>query len=124
MADTDNPFLPPQSQVAVQNDSAVASTGDAIYDNIMSQIEPELTTAQLPLLDEKYKSETADQAAVRAARYNKAFAEYDKQFADYQTKWNEQFATYKREALKSTEQEARKEDDQQIQSIEQSILAA
>jgi len=48
-------------------------TGDEIYDRIMTGIEPELTTEQLPTLSEKYKDETDEQKQARADRYNAAF---------------------------------------------------
>ena len=101
-----------------------SATGDQIYDAIMAGIEPELMTAELPLLDERYKGETPEQAQARAERYNKAFEEYDRQFADYKAQWNEQFNAYKRDALKSTEQEARQEELVQLQNLEQSISQA
>ena len=65
----------------------VIPSGEEMYDQIMSQIEPDLVTAQLPLLKEKYKDETPEQAKARADRYNRAFAEYEKQFAAYGSEW-------------------------------------
>ena len=44
-----------------------------LYDTIMMQIEPDLTTAQIDHLDEKYKGETEEQKTQRHAGYEEAF---------------------------------------------------
>ncbi|MDD4628935.1 MAG: hypothetical protein PHE68_06160, partial [Candidatus Peribacteraceae bacterium] len=51
---------------------------DELYNSLMREIEPELTTDQIPLLMEKYKDETQEQREARMARYNAAFEAYEK----------------------------------------------
>jgi len=100
---------------------AITGRGDAIYDSIMSQIEPELTTLELPLLVEKYKDETSEQAKARGERYAKAFEEYDRIFTKLQQGWDAQLAKYQHESLASTEKEMRQQEEAQISGLEQAI---
>lgn len=44
-----------------------------LYDSLMAEIEPELTTIRLPSLQEDYEDETEEEAAGRGDRYRKAF---------------------------------------------------
>ncbi len=48
-----------------------------LYDVIMAQIEPELTSAAAPTLAALYADETDEEAADRAERYAEAFALFD-----------------------------------------------
>ena len=98
-------------------------TGDQLYNMLMSKIEVDLTTDQLPLLDEKYKSETPEQAQVRAQRYEKAFAEYDKQLAVYLANLEAKVHQYQSAARKSVEHEERTQEEQQLTGLEQAIGA-
>ena len=74
---------------------------DELYDRIMGSIDPELTTAGLAGLREKYANETPQEKAARAERYTRAFEEYQKRLADHGIAWSTQFAIYQREALAS-----------------------
>jgi len=44
-----------------------------LYDSLMAEIEPELTTARLPQLKEEYEDETEEEAKDRSERYKHAF---------------------------------------------------
>ena len=102
-------------------DSIAIPTGDQLYNMLMSKIEVDLTTDQLPLLDEKYKNETPEQAQVRAQRYEKAFAEYDKQLAAYLAGLEAKVREYQTTARKSVEHEERVHEEEQLTGIEQEI---
>lgn len=45
----------------------------ALYDSIMAEIEPDLTTSELPKLTEKYRSESIEELKARGRRYFQAF---------------------------------------------------
>ena len=47
-----------------------------LYDRLMLAIEPELTTAQMPYLDEKYRGESDTDRTARMQRYSAAFATF------------------------------------------------
>jgi len=55
-----------------QKDDQSVSDGDRLYDAIMEVIEPDLTIAVFPTLDEKYKSESEDEREHRIDRYEEA----------------------------------------------------
>lgn len=103
----------------VQNKTSEA--GDDLYNAIMSQIEPELTTDQLPLLDERYADESAESAKERGLRYQAAFEEYDRQFAGYKADWEREWKQHRHEALESTEREERAAEEQKMQDLENKI---
>lgn len=104
---------PPQQAV-----TGVIPTGEEIYDMIMSKIEVELTTSQLPLLKEKYKDETPEQAAARAARYQKAFEEYDRQYAEYVRTEEEALAAFHRSVTGTLQAVTQQEDAQALTQLE------
>ena len=54
----------------------------AMYDQIMGQIEPDLLTHQIPLLEEKYKNEKPDERKRRLEAYAKAFKIFDEAFKE------------------------------------------
>ncbi len=108
--------IDPTSQAQVQGPPAVLA-GDALYDFLMAQIDPELTIAQLATLAEKYKDETPDQAAARAKRYSQAFEKYEEAFARYGAQWQEQFSRYERIALESLEHLDRANDEKAMEEV-------
>lgn len=87
------------------DESTTMPSGEEIYDSIMAEIEPELTTPQLPLLKEKYKDETAEQAKARAERYQKAFKLYDSIYQNFVIEVDTKAREYRRSALQSAERE-------------------
>ena len=93
-------------------------TGEEIYDMIMQEIEPELTSYELPTLDEKYKDESPEAAAARAERYNKAFDAYYKRFYEYCSEWGGQFRSFQHAAMRSLEGADREEEHIELQAIE------
>lgn len=92
-----------------------AMTGDALYDQLMAVIEPELLIASLPTLEEKYKDETDEQARSRAERYEKAFDAYDQALAAYMAARKEEAEKRQRNAMSSIEQG---EHDEEMQAVE------
>lgn len=58
-------------------------SADEVYDVIMRKIEPDLVTATIPLLPEKYKGESEEDRKARFRRYDEAFKEYEKQFNEW-----------------------------------------
>lgn len=97
-------------------------SGDALYDFLMSPIEPELTTAVLPTLAQKYEHETLEEKQLRAERYEYAFAEFDRKLHEYQKTCDRQIRDYKRAAIASIEAKAAQLDDVEISEITSLIL--
>lgn len=91
---------------------------EEIYDTIMSKIEPELTTAQMPLLDKKYAGETEEQTKQRYERYSQAFMTYDEKFREYRRELEQGAHNYQRSIMSATEKRMRGEENVEIADIE------
>ncbi len=99
-------------------------SGDEVYDGIMSTIEPDLTTSQLPLLAQKYQNETPDEASTRSARYTKAFAEYDRRYAAFTVQLESAVHTYQKIAVASVEEHSKMKEERDLSNLEQSMSAS
>lgn len=93
-------------------DGGGPTSGQEIYDAIMAEIQPELTSAIYPTLAEKYKDETEDDRAARMKRYEEAFAEYDKRYAVFLQKVNTDVHEMKKSARDAAEAKAHEQDVQ------------
>lgn len=102
----------------------VFPSGEEIYDAIMSAIEPELTTAQLPLLKQKYAGETREQSVTRKARYQAAFDEYAKRYAVFSNTLTATVHDFQKLAISTAESSVKQREQGQLQSLEQSMDAA
>lgn len=98
--------------------------GALLYDSIMGEIEPELTTANAARLEALVAKDTPEQRKARAARYTVAFAEYERRFAARQTKWDKDFAEFKRVSMRIVEEEVKKVEADGLSAIEQSMSTA
>lgn len=92
-----------------------------VYDFLMSKIEPELTTAMLPLLAEKYKDETQEQKQERGARYEAAFAAYDIALQQYVEHLKQEAKTFQRTFRTATEEAMRGHESDALTTIESQI---
>lgn len=95
--------------------------GEELYNQIMSAIEMDLTTDNIPLLKEKYAGESEADQKVRMKKYADAFAEYEKQFALYQEKQAEEIRSFGHSALVFIENKDRQADNEALQSLESSM---
>lgn len=99
-------------------------TGEEFYDSVMSQIEPELVSSQLPLLDARYAGESDEQKAVRQARYDKAFEEFDRRAAEEMAGLEHEVHEYKVTTMREAEAASRAQEATDLTTLESSILAA
>lgn len=106
----------------VATDKPTLPTGQEIYDGIMSQIEPDLVTDQLPLLDQKYPNENPEDKAKRMERYKVAFAEYDKKYREYVDQLHQWLHNFKKTSVAHIETERRAEESVQMAALESTIL--
>ena len=90
----------------------------------MSQIEPELVSSQLPLLDARYAGETDEQKAVRQARYDAAFEEFDRRAAEEMAGLENDVHAYKVTSMREAEAASREQEMADMSLLESSILAA
>ncbi len=99
-------------------------SGEAVYDLLMSKIEPELTHKNCKKVRELTAHETAEERKERAERYMRAFEEYDRQFMALERKWMEQFARYKRASMRDMERETTSREKTYITSLESAIFSS
>ena len=111
----------PTPTITLPNPPKILS-GKEIYDHLMSQIDPELVSGNLPALKEKYKNETAKEKEARRIRYNQSFAKYYEMFEAYVADMNMRIHRYHRESMKSVEEISRSEDGQGLQDLEAAMF--
>ncbi len=99
-------------------------TGQEIYDKLMLNIEPELVTKNLNVLDAPYKDESPASRTKRYKKYAKAFAEYRKKYKAWIQNLNRAVQTYKRAVKKAIENVSKHEEDQALRSLEAQMSAA
>lgn len=95
--------------------------GNEVYDMIMAEIEPDLTTANLPTLAERYKDETDEQKEERAERYKAAFIEYKKRYAEYKEQMTQDVQSYGRNLMRSVEARSTASDESELGELESAI---
>ncbi len=93
-------------------------SGQEVYDAIMGEIEPELLTANIPLLEEQHKGETPEEKAARSARYTEAYAQYDAAYKTWADNLQKAVAAVRKEALRSAEKKDKLNEDAQLLSLE------
>lgn len=82
----------------------VIPDGDALYDQLMGPIEPELLTANLPRLKALYAADGTDaKRKIRGERYKKAFQAYRVALAEFDRMMQEKLNRYYAEALRTLE---------------------
>lgn len=99
-------------------------TGREVYDALMSAIEPELVTANLSHLDDRYANEAANDRAKRYQRYAQAYAAYDKAFQKWMNAFTQEVTTFRRTAMQSAEQQSREEEGGIFTSLDEELSAS
>ena len=102
----------------------VIPNGEELYDYLMQQIEPELTSSQVHTLREKYKDESAQEKKQRSKRYKAAFATYDEVYKKYMEDLHDQVVAYKRNTMKSLEGKDREREEESMEQLEDLIQNA
>ena len=102
----------------------VLPQGEEFYDALMAQIEPDLVSTQLPLLEARYAGETPEQKEARQARYDAAFEEFDRRSAVEMSKLEQDVHAYKVTTMREAEAASRQEEVADMSFLESSILAA
>jgi|TARA_Y100000310_G_scaffold340271_1_gene435428 hypothetical protein len=97
---------------------AVMPSGKEVHDAIMIPIEPDLTTENLPLLDQKYANETPEELKNRKERYRIALQKYDIAFAEWLTGVNAKADQYKEVVLSHARQKSGAEDAGALSRLE------
>lgn len=94
-----------------------------IYNALMFEIEPDLTTEIMPLLDEMYAEESPEQKGERMARYVKAYETFSERFSELMAAMREKLLAQKQEELAAYEEKEQAADTQHISDIDRDINA-
>lgn len=113
--------MPQADPAASAQVSPQEEAGIFIYDAIMSAIEPELVSTEIPKLEEKYKNETPEEKSARAKHYNAAFAAYEKHYAHFIAGVGGEVRALKHEAMATTEAEERAKEEEEMSGLESAI---
>lgn len=95
--------------------------GEEVYDRIMGAIEPELVTAVLPTLADKYANETQAERDARMERYKAAFIKYETEHQKFLMSQEGQVRSYKRGVMSVVEERAGGGEANQLNNIENLI---
>ena len=96
----------------------VIPEAEEIYDTIMNRIEPELSSAQIDTLKEKYKNETPEEKKVRGKRYKTAFEKYDKEFVTYMKDLHQKVTDYRKHTFERIEYKEREKEEKKMKELD------
>ncbi len=99
----------------------VLPEANEVYDAIMREIEPELTTALLSTLEQTYKNETPEQAETRSVRYRAALVEYEKRFNAYMLELEGQVRGFQKAASVYAEAQESGADQTKLDQLETAL---
>ena len=94
---------------------------EQIYNLIMEQIEPDLTTDMLEILDDLYEGEPDEERAEREARYQEAFAEFETQYKVFVDGWQGHYFALRKKAMKLNRDKNEKAASVDTSTIEDSL---
>lgn len=100
---------------------AMVPPGVDIYDALMGEIEPELLSVNLPVLDRVYAKESKADRAKRMQRYKKAFEQYDLAFQSWLGQLNKEVDEQRRDAFEKAETQMASIDAGLLSKIESSM---
>ncbi len=101
--------------------SAGELTIEDIYNLLLAEIEPDLTTHMIPMLDGLYEGESEKEKKRRGKRYAKAFKVFAKRFERAMSLWKQAFLDARKKVLGIMKEKSGKEDTEKLSDIERSL---
>jgi hypothetical protein len=98
-------------------DQPILPTGQELYDRLMGQFEPELTTEGVKLIRDRYKNETPDELRARKKRYLRAIELYEHAYQGYMATLSEQVDRYRRGTIGQVEIDDRKNEEKILSTL-------
>lgn len=89
-----------------------------VYDMLMADIEPDLLSYNIDLLDDYYAGETDAAHTARMARYEAAYTEFDRVFEEFMQGVSQEVRSNRRSALREREHEAQSAEADTLQALE------
>ncbi len=97
-------------------------TAQELFDFLMKDIEPELTSDGQRELSARYANETLPEYAARRQRYELAFAQYDEAYEEYMDRLQAQVDHYRRHSFEEVELEDRQGEETDMKKLDQMIV--
>ena len=94
---------------------------EEIYNLLMGQIEPDLTTDMLPVLDELYMDETNEEREKRGERYGAAFADFELAYDHFISSCVNFYTDLKKKAKALAQKATKEADTKDMNAIEDSL---
>jgi hypothetical protein len=101
----------------VKDEAENQRLAEELYNLLMVDIEPDLLIENIPGLDAKYAGETPEQHTARMQRYDAAYKKFDEEFNKFMVDVDHKVRTTRRDSLHEKEQEARKDEENTINSL-------
>ena len=92
-----------------------------LYNILMEDIEPELTTDAIPLIDEMYADESPEEKKARGKRYARALQEMQERLKDITDKWKEGLKAVKHQLMEYFEDMESESVTEYLSDLESSI---
>jgi hypothetical protein len=92
-----------------------------LYDALMEQIEPELTTERIAKLDEMYVGETEEEKKERGEYYKECFGLFSEMWEEFIQECEEMIKNYKDSAHTLVHEHATEQDAQTMKNIEDEL---
>lgn len=104
-----------------QLQSGSESSAQALYDLIMAQIEPELTSWALAMHEEWFANETREQKAERMERYNRAFEKFQERFSEVLARWERELASSRKQVVAGLQKKSYARDTSALEDIDRTM---
>ncbi|MEN9561259.1 MAG: hypothetical protein RIQ56_532 [Candidatus Parcubacteria bacterium] len=115
---------PPPTQGSGQTTAPRIPTGQELYDTIMGEIEPDLTSSGIKTLAEKYKDEKPGETIMRKQRYELAMERYNQAYSDYIETLHAQVERYRRSSFNEIELKDRARESSILDQFPNAVAAA
>ncbi len=96
----------------------IAKGGQMIYDSIMVEIEPDLTSDKVHRLDALHPNETEAKKKERMKRYAAAFKKYEERYKEYRQQQTEKLRRFGKGLVQSVERKHSSADAKVMDDLE------
>ncbi len=111
----------PKKDTAKANPTFGVFTLEDLYNVLMEDIEPELTTYTINELDTKYKNESKKDHKKRIERYANAFMEFKKRFGILLDLWKGELIALRDAMIAKVKEKTTEEEQEKLSDIERSF---
>jgi hypothetical protein len=111
----------PSQKTKTKADVASQELVTKLYDSLMEQIEPDLKTDSIDMLDFLYVGENAEERVLRMERYAKAIALFEERFDYLLSQWNLEVKKFRDVAMAKLKSAATQEESEKMSNLNQAF---